>query len=177
MPSPAGPPPRRQRRKAWLLIAGAVVLAALLGAGAFLGFTRANDSDQGQPTEPTEVTTSATETVTESPPTPPPPPPTPPDEEQAAAVAVVENYFDAINDGDYARAWELGGKNIHGGSYESFVEGFQTTTHDSVTIRDVHGGTVEIELDAQQTDGSHRYFGGQYSVRDGVIVAADIEEQ
>ncbi|MEU3889020.1 hypothetical protein [Streptomyces sp. NPDC029041] len=86
-------------------------------------------------------------------------------------------YFDAINAGDYERAWELGGKNLQEGSYSSFVQGFEDTAHDSVTIISVVGDTVEVELDATQTDGTHRYFAGTYTVHNGVIVAADIHSQ
>src|SRR5262249_10817478 len=40
-------------------------------------------------------------------------------ESTAAPEDVVQAYFDAINAGDYQRAWDLGGKNL-GGSYQSF---------------------------------------------------------
>ncbi|MFI2262812.1 hypothetical protein [Streptomyces tubercidicus] len=36
---------------------------------------------------------------------------------------------------------------------------------------------VEVELDATQTDGTHRHFAGTYTVRDGVIVAARIHRE
>ncbi|MFJ9106265.1 hypothetical protein ACIRJM_48515 [Streptomyces sp. NPDC102405] len=86
-------------------------------------------------------------------------------------------YFDAINTGDYERAWELGGKNLQKGSYSSFVQGFEDTAHDSVTITSTVGATVEVELDAAQKDGTQRYFAGTYTVRDGVITAADIHNK
>jgi hypothetical protein len=89
----------------------------------------------------------------------------------------VKSYFGAINAGDYRRAWELGGKNLQRGSYESFEKSFEGTANESVTIDSVNGETVEIELDATQTDGTHRYFAGTYTVRDGVIIAADIHTQ
>ncbi|MGW2743275.1 hypothetical protein [Streptomyces sp. NPDC001450] len=91
--------------------------------------------------------------------------------------STVKSYFDAINAGDYRRAWELGGKNIQGGSYESFEKSFEGTANESVTIKSVNGETVEVELDATQTDGTHRHFAGTYTVRDGVIVAAAIHRQ
>lgn len=50
---------------------------------------------------------------------------------------------------------------------------FATTASDSVTIVSTNGDTVQL-LDALQTDGTHKYFAGTYTVRDGVIVAADV---
>lgn len=91
-----------------------------------------------------------------------------------AAQAVVEQYFAAINAGNYALAWSLGGMNIEQGSYGSFVQGFAGTSSDNVTIVSVAGDTVTVQLDATQTDGSHKYFAGTYTVKDGAIVAADI---
>lgn len=51
---------------------------------------------------------------------------------------------------------------------------FATTASDSVTIVSTNGDTVQMLLDALQTDGTHKYFAGTYTVRDGVIVAADV---
>lgn len=90
---------------------------------------------------------------------------------------MVEAYFRAINDGEYIAAWALGGKNVVGGTYDSFVRSFADTAHDEVTINSVVGERVEVELDATQTDGSHRVFAGTYTVRDGVIVAAAIHRE
>ena len=92
----------------------------------------------------------------------------------ATPSAVVEQYFADINAGDYAGAWAIGGKNIQGGSFTSFVQGFATTASDSVTIVSTNGDTVQMQLDALQTDGTHKYFAGTYTVRDGVLVAADV---
>jgi hypothetical protein len=87
---------------------------------------------------------------------------------------VVQQYFAAIDAGDYARAWSLGGKNVENGSYNSFVQGFSGTSYDAVTVISVNGDTVSIDLDATQTDGTHKYFSGTYTVQNGVIVAADV---
>ncbi|MCZ4102858.1 MULTISPECIES: DUF4352 domain-containing protein [Streptomyces] len=86
---------------------------------------------------------------------------------------VVENYYAAINAHAYLTAWNLGGKNLNG-SMQGFVAGFAGTAHDTVTVTDVQGDTVSVVLDATQTDGSHRVFSGTYTVRDGMIVSADI---
>lgn len=92
--------------------------------------------------------------------------------------SVVRAYFDAINNGinngDFAAAWALGGKNVAGVGYSSFVAGFSATSNDNVTINGVTGNTVDVQLDATQTDGSHRFFSGTYTVQEGVIIAANI---
>lgn len=88
--------------------------------------------------------------------------------------AVVQAYFAAIDAGNYALAWSLGGKNIENGSYDSFVQGFSGTSYDAVTVLSVNGDTVSVDLDATQTDGTHKYFSGTYTVQNGVIVGADI---
>ncbi|WP_432144500.1 hypothetical protein [Streptomyces sp. bgisy084] len=90
---------------------------------------------------------------------------------------VVEAYFRAINNGEYVAAWALGGKNITGRPYDYFVRTFSDTARDDVTVRSVVGNKVEVELDATQTDGSHRFFAGTYTIRDGVIVAARIHRE
>jgi len=88
---------------------------------------------------------------------------------------VVEEYFAAINAGNYARAWSLGGMNIQNGTYDSFVQGFAGTNSDTVTIDSVVGDTVAVQLDATQTDGTHKHFAGTYTVKNGVITAANIQ--
>jgi hypothetical protein len=88
---------------------------------------------------------------------------------------VVQNYFAAINAKNYALAWSLGGMNL-GGSFDSFANGFANTAHDSVTITAVAGDTVQIQLDATQSDGTHRFFAGSYVVQNGQIVSADVRQ-
>lgn len=119
---------------------------------------------------PATVTAPPPSTVTVKPPTVTAPP------NPTSTGDVVNAYFAAINAGDYARAWALGGANLQGGSYSSFVQGFSTTAYDSVTIDSVSGEIATIHLDALQTDGTHRYFAGTYTVRGGVIVGADIRQ-
>lgn len=136
------------------------------------------------PTVTTPTTVTAPPTVIVPPPVTVPPPTTvtvnPPTVTVAPSLTgtgeVVTEYFAAINAGDYARAWVLGGQNLQGGSYDSFVQGFSTTAVDTVTILSVNGDTATIHLDALQTDGTHRYFAGTYTVRGGAIVAADIRQ-
>ncbi|MEU6665299.1 hypothetical protein [Streptomyces sp. NPDC046727] len=85
----------------------------------------------------------------------------------------VTAFFDAINQRDYDKAWELGGKNLDR-SYSSFVAGFTTTERDDVTITSVDGGTVSVNLLALQTDGTQKSYSGQYTVVDGTITQASM---
>ena len=124
----------------------------------------------GQPAAGTPATSSAPAAPAAPTTTAAPPPAT----SAASPQTVVEQYFAAINAHDYALAWALGGKNLQGGSYDSFVQGFSTTSSDDVTIVSTSGDVVTIQLDATQTDGTHKFFAGTYTVKDGVIVAADV---
>ena len=89
---------------------------------------------------------------------------------------VVTAYYAAINAHDYAQAWALGGKNVAGGSYTAFVQGFATTASDALTVVSVANDTVTVLLDATHTDGTHLHFAGTYTVRGGVIVGASIQQ-
>lgn len=89
--------------------------------------------------------------------------------------AVVQSYFAAINSRNFAEAWRLGGDNFSS-SYDTFVQGFQNTSHDVVQITGVSGQTVQIVLTAYQTDGSVQHFAGAYTVSGGVLVDASISQ-
>jgi len=93
--------------------------------------------------------------------------------EISAPADVVQEYFDAINAGDYQRAWDLGGKNLDS-SYSHFVAGFADTVQDTVTITSTDGNVVSMTLDAEQSDGSTKTFEGTYTVEDGVITDANV---
>jgi len=145
---------------------------------AVIGMSGCGDSDS----TPTQSPGTVTKTVTE--PTTPPPestPSTPVSSRPTApptvadASSVVREYYAAINAHDYGRAWGLGGKNLSD-SYTAFVNGFATTTHDTVHILRADGDTVSVKLEATQTDGSLRVFEGTYTVHSGTIVAADVRE-
>lgn len=89
--------------------------------------------------------------------------------------SVVTAYFNAINDGDYATAWNLGGDNLDS-SYSDFVSGFSGTSRDDVTIVSVNGDQVQVSLDAQQNDGTQKTYTGTYTVDNGVITAANLTQ-
>jgi hypothetical protein len=89
--------------------------------------------------------------------------------------ATVTAYFDAINNRDFAAAWELGGKNLDQ-DYDSFVAGFATTQRDDVTVTGTSGDDVSVTVVAWETDGSQTTYVGTYTVGGGVITAADMRE-
>jgi lysophospholipase L1-like esterase len=92
----------------------------------------------------------------------------------SSATAVVEDYYAAVNAHDYQRAWSLGGKNLSG-SYGSFVQGFANTAYDSITVASLADNTVIILIDSTQTDGTHEYFTGSYTVQNNEIVSAKVD--
>jgi serine/threonine-protein kinase len=159
---PVGPPrlarPARRRRGRFVLLGAVLVLAA--GAAVAYGLLNGKiGHPQAAPT-PT-VTVRATHSASERPtPTLPPAPPGP--------AATVRAYFAAINNHDYARAWDLGGRNT-GSAYPAFVNGFQSTAHDNVTILSVAGAVVTAQIAAHQTDGTVQTYQGTYQVSNGVI--------
>ncbi|MEU4352395.1 hypothetical protein [Streptomyces sp. NPDC023838] len=165
-----------------------MIVALLIVAGAYFGVTQLTSSDSEKPastvptTSPSPTTDATlppqpTEQSTGLPPTQPASPTARSPSAKAGPADTVEAYFAAINAGDYKHAWELGGNNLTRGPYSSFVKGFEGTASDAVTVISVAGDRVEIELDALQTDGTHRHFTGTYTVHDGVIVAADVQQQ
>jgi hypothetical protein len=82
-------------------------------------------------------------------------------------------YYNALDHGDFATAWNLGGKNLaNQGGYAGYIRGFAATVSDLVTISGADGGKVDVVLSALQTDGSIRVFTGTYTVADGVIVGS-----
>ncbi|MFE1045184.1 hypothetical protein ACFW5S_04755 [Streptomyces olivaceus] len=91
-------------------------------------------------------------------------------------AATVTAYFDAINERDFPTAWELGGRNLDE-DYDHFVAGFDTTESDELTVVGTTGEDVSVTFVARQTDGSQQAFDGTYTVRDGVIVDAAVQER
>ena len=130
---------------------------------------------------PSTPSTPPTTTVTVTKPPPPPaattatsptaaPAPTAQDPE-----AVVSAFYAAINAQDYATAWKLGGDNL-GSSYGDFAAGFAGTAHDSLTITGVQGNTVDVHLEALQSDGSTKVYDGFYIVSNGAITEGRLSQ-
>ncbi|MFE3883740.1 hypothetical protein ACFXPQ_12680 [Streptomyces lydicus] len=145
------------------------LVVVLTGAGAFTGTARA-DSTRSRTT-----TATATATAAASFPVPAAHRAVAPTQPAPEPTDVVQTYFSVINDRDFVAAWAIGGRqHIAGRSYDAFVASFNTVSKFDVTIVSVQGNKVAVELDAAQTDNSHRHYAGTYTVVDGVIVAADI---
>jgi len=149
---PPGRPAARRRRKWPAVVACLVLLGA---AGAAFAILRGHTSPPGPPKPATtgDATTAA--------------PPGP--------AATAEAYIAAINAHDYAKAWHLLGPKYTGSSYSAFVNGFNGTAKDKLTVLSVTGNVVTVRLAATQTNGSVKSYQGTYTVAGGVITQADIQ--
>jgi len=90
----------------------------------------------------------------------------------------VQAYYAAINNHDCGTAWNLGGDNLsaaRGQTYQQFCQGFNSTSHDIVTVDSVADDTVAVTIVAQQTDGSSQTYRGSYVVGNGVIQSASVQ--
>lgn len=96
------------------------------------------------------------------------------------AQAVVQAYFDDINNGDYHDAYDLWGATYQAShSYSSFSSGFSQTINDTVTFTDfttLQDGTIQVSITLQTLDQSSsgtttNTFQGYYVVgqEDGVL--------
>ena len=86
----------------------------------------------------------------------------------------VKAYFAALNHHDYAKAWRLGGRHT-GNSYTAYVNGYDTTARDTVSILSVSGNVVTARITALQTDGTIKTFQGTYTVNRGVITLFNVQ--
>lgn len=99
-----------------------------------------------------------------------------------SSIAVVDQFYQDISDGDYLAAWNLGGYNLDGApqydsmpQYNAWVAGYATTV--SITLSDTSefgSGEVTASLSAVQTDGSVNTYYGTYYVSGGIITGANI---
>lgn len=96
------------------------------------------------------------------------------------ASTVVTDYYDYLNAGNYSAAWNMGGSRLYNGPYSDWVAGFASTAHVDVTTSDDGSGSgsgvVAVQLRASQTDGTVKSFTGTYTVQDGQITGADIQQ-
>ena len=97
------------------------------------------------------------------------------------AVAVVTQYYQDVTDKNYAAAWAIGGSNLaaeNGQTYASWVAGYADTTA-SISITSYgtwSNGTVWCYISAIQNSGAVNTYYGTYTVANGVIVSASIQQ-
>ena len=90
---------------------------------------------------------------------------------------MVTQYYQDLSNGDYSDAWTLGGVNIAGTDYNTWVAGYATTT--SVTLNaesQWNSSTVSASITATQSDGGSTSYQGTFTVGGGVITSADIKQ-
>lgn len=92
-----------------------------------------------------------------------------------SSTAVVQQFYQDINNGDYSAAWALGGDNISGSNEAEWAAGYDTTVRVSLgTFSALGSDQVQASLSALQSDGTTDTYEGTYTVSGGVIVAANI---
>ena len=85
-------------------------------------------------------------------------------------AAVVRAYYTAINNGDFAKAWALGGKNL-GQNFATFVAGFAADSNIGITSLTSAGNTVTAKAREVELDGETEVVNLTYTVVNGVITA------
>lgn len=130
--------------------------------------------DRAKPDAPTSTAPSPTQPDSAEPTTTPDTTTSQPEGSEPSKT--VDDYFDAINDGDYHKAWKLGGKNLND-SYDEFKSGFAETTHDTWTTKSADRNKVTGVLKARESDGTTKVFQGNYTVEDGTITDAHLTER
>jgi serine/threonine protein kinase len=159
---PAYQPPGGQRRPgaAWIGVAVAVVLLVAAGGIVFASGLLGHHSS-GQPSA---VKTPSVPALTHTPragPSPTKPAVTP--------ASVVNAYIAAINDRDFARAWQLGGDNL-GVPYDQYVNGFSNTASVVVESMRTSGDTVSVQTLATEKTGPVQTYALTYIIKNGIIV-------
>jgi hypothetical protein len=143
------------RRRAGRVVAAIIGVAVIAGAG-ITAYVLTHRTHSGRPT------VIVTKTV--SPPTAP----------ALSPAATVQAYFRALNDKNYATAWELDTVVHQHQDYQQFISGYSYTQKSAVTILGTSGNVVSVHLVATQTDGTVKTYQGTYTVTNGVITAAHI---
>jgi serine/threonine protein kinase len=155
---PPGKPPRARRKGPRVAAAGAFILIIVIAAVVGVLLRQHNaPPPANQPTTPASAVTT-------------------PASAPLGPAATVRAYYAAINDHDYPRAWTLvGGTKTQNTDYNGFVQGFNGTESDKVTIVSVAGNVVTVRLAATQTSGAVKNYQGTYTVTNGVITQSQIQ--
>lgn len=113
---------------------------------------------------------------------------TPAEPTSADAVAVIRDYYRAIDGMDYAHAWSLwsdGGRSS-GQSPQQFADGFANTAHVTVETgqpgeMDAAAGSrfiqVPVTINAETRDGGTQRYTGSYTLRRAVVDGATPEQR
>lgn len=158
-----------RRRRSWMGALLIVAVILLLGmAGVLFALLRGHSSTSTPLTSTSSAPSSPANQKSSAPTSPPVNP-------AAGPAGTVQAYFAAINAHDYRKAWNLGGSNT-GQSYQQFVQGFNGTQQDTLTIQSVSGNVVTAGLSALQTDGTVKTFQGTYTVNNGVITSFHVQQ-
>jgi hypothetical protein len=176
---PVRPP---KRGKGPLVLLGLLIVLVLAGSAVLVLHLRNSGNDQAGPPARHTVSKRITGTGTPNsgPSTTPENTPTQTPTHHAALPAgprgTVKAFFQAINDHDYAKAYNLN-TSVHATQdYQQFKAGYADTAHDTVTITAVSGDTVSVNLVADQTDGTTKTFSGSYVVQNGAIAESSIQQ-
>jgi serine/threonine-protein kinase len=164
-PQYRGTPPR-SRSRALPIMASILAVAILAGVGALVLHLRSNGNPRTGPT--TQVTASGSASSSRHATSPASP------AVLSSPGSVVNAYYDAVNNHDYATAYRLNIPAQKIGSYAAFKQGFTGTRHVDLTITAVSGHLLSFDLTADQTDGTVKTFTGTYTVRNGKIAKASV---
>lgn len=162
----SGPGQAPRQRRSWPLVLAValVALALIVGGGLVLILHGPGGNPQGNGITPTASGTTQTPGTTVT------PSPTSVTLNITTAEALIQQYYDDINAGNYDAAYNLLAPEYQKNqSRQSFVNGFKTTRHDTLHIDNAvqqADGTVQvnIHLQAEQTNGTVKNFSGYYIV-------------
>jgi hypothetical protein len=146
----------KPKRRGWL--AYYAVAAALIVAAGVVIAVRLTGQQSALPDRVPTTSTSPSASVT-----------TP---GAANPATVVENYYRAINNADFEKAWTLGGKNL-GQTFTAFATGLAEDTNITVMNLTTAGDTVTAKIKMTAIDGTTEVLNLTYTVVNGVITAVD----
>lgn len=155
----AAPAPHpRQRGHTGIIIALVVVLILLIINGALLWFLLNGRSSTTPTSTPTAMPT-LTPALTPS----------------QQAQALVQRYYDDINNRDYRAAYSLLGSAFQSSQpYNTFASGYAHTRHDTITFDSItpqSDGTVTVAITIQATEDAASGTGSQTSIYRGSDIA------
>jgi len=179
--APPGPPP--QRNKAIPILIGVLIVVILAGAAFTVLHLRNSGNTQAGP-QTTKTITAQPSTGQSSTPAASPTvtvtatatPNTGSISATLGPAAAVKAYYQAINSGDYSRAWAINTYAHSLSDYSSYRQGFSGTQNVVLTIDSVSGDEVSVSFIAYQTDNTQKDYSGTYTVENGKIVDAYINQ-